>query len=341
MLPSKNEQEQPEIGGTQVPRTARKLFDMISKLYDNALDDRNIDITFRHAADGAQVNPCRTLFMQYALHPTLDNGRAIAERLQSVTTHRSGLGLLFVVAGDEPGKRFMLSRFPADEGVVAERGAGRQLTVQFLEQVFMKNAYTYKSVIYAGPLNQGAFWNGKAVDKQINSNRELSNYWISDFLDSELSTTGAAGTKRLAVALRQAIREADNAEVRSELMAVVQLARGESGRTTSAERLAERFHLSEEAVDLFRGGLPRPELFEESFRFSREEFEKHVAFRSVELDTGVVLTADAARFDELIEQREVDQLRRGRDVDVAGAGTLMRFTTEGRVVDERLRKTVR
>ena len=124
----------------------------------------------------------------------------------------------------------------------------------------MKNAHAYKSVVYAGPLNQSAFWNGKAVDKQINSSKELSNYWISDFLDSELSTTGAAGTKRLAVAFRLALRKADDPEVRSELMAAVQLARGESGRTTSVQRLAERFNLSEEAVDLLREGF-RPELF--------------------------------------------------------------------------------
>jgi hypothetical protein len=341
VLPSKRKQTQPEIGGTQVPRTATKLFDMISKLYTNALNDCDIDITFRHAEDGAQVNPCRTIFMQYAAHPTMANGRAIAERMQSVTTHRSGLGLLFVVAGDEPAKRFMLSRFPADEGVVAERGAGQQLNVQFLEQVFMKNAHAYKSVVYGGPLNQGAFWNGKAVDKQINSNKELSAYWISEFLDSELSTTGAAGTKRLAVAFRQAIRATDDPEVRSELMAAVQLVRGENGRTTSVERVAERLNLSDEAVELLRDKLPRPELFEETFRFSREEFDQHVAFRSVELDTGVILTADNSTFDELVEQREVTDRRRGVGDDVAGAGAMMRFTTEGRVVDERLRKTVR
>lgn len=324
-----------------VSRSAAKLYDMISKLYNNALDECDIDITFRHAEDGAQVNPCRTLFMNYAAHPTIDNGRAIAERLQSVTTHRSGLGLLFVVAGDEPGKRFMLSRFPADEGVVAERRPGRQLDVQFLEQVFMKNAHAYKSVVYAGPLNQGAFWNGKAVDKQINSSKELSNYWISEFLDSELSTTGAAGTKRLAVAFRQALRKADDPEVKSELMAAVQLARRENGRTTSVQRLAERFNLSDEAVDLLRDELPCPELFEENFRFSREEFDHHVAFRSVELNTGVILTADNSMFDELIEQREVADRRRGGDAERPDSGALMRFTTEGRIVDERLRKAVR
>jgi len=338
--PSKSESKQPEIGGTQVARTAGKLYDMISKLYDNALNECNIDITFRHADDGTQVNDCRTLFMNYAGDPTIEHGRAIAARLQAVTTHRSGLGLLFVVAGTEPGRRFMLSRFPADEGVVAERGAGRQLTVQFLEQVFMKNAHAYKSVVYGGPLNQGSFWSGRAVDKQINSNRELSDYWISDFLNSDLSTTGAAGTKRLAVALRGAMRKATDLDVKSELLSAAQLARAEDGRMTSAAQIAERFGLSGDAVELLRDELPRRELYDEAFRFSREEFDQHVAFRSVELDNGAILTAEDARFDEVFDQREVAPDRRSGAV-ASPAGTRMRFSTEGQVVNEQLRKTAR
>src|SRR5947209_2649573 len=201
----------------------------------------------------------------------------------------------------------------------------------------MKNAHAYKSVVYAGPLNQGSFWSGKAVDKQINSSKELSNYWISDFLASDLSTTGAAGSKRLAVALRSAMRKADDVEVKAELLSAVQLVRGENGRTTSAAQVAERLNLSETATDLLRNELPRPELFDERFRFSREEFDQHVAFRSVELSNGAILTAENSRFDEVFEQREVAD-RRG----VAGTTrTRMRFSTEGEVVNEQLRKTAR
>ncbi len=44
------------------------------------------------------------------------------------------------------------------------------------------------------------------VDRQINAgSKAMADYWISDFLLSEFATTPAAGTKRLATALRDAI----------------------------------------------------------------------------------------------------------------------------------------
>ena len=46
------------------------------------------------------------------------------------------------------------------------------------------------------------------MDKQLNSpGGQLSDYWIGDFLLSEFSVTPAAGTRRLALALRDAARE--------------------------------------------------------------------------------------------------------------------------------------
>jgi hypothetical protein len=78
-------------------------------------------------------------------HTTLVRGRRIAARLQNVTTHRSGLGLLFLITGTEGlESKIIISRFPADEGILAE--ANREaLTVEFLERIFVKNARAYKA----------------------------------------------------------------------------------------------------------------------------------------------------------------------------------------------------
>src|ERR1041384_7754219 len=132
---------------------------------------------------------------------TIPRGRLIANRLQAVSTHRSGLGLLFLMKGDVNGEhRLVISRFPADQGVIAEEHAER-LSVEFVERVFMKSAKAYKSVMYSAETPEDGYWQGRAVYLQISGPRELSDYWIREFLISELRTTGPAGTKRLAIAI--------------------------------------------------------------------------------------------------------------------------------------------
>jgi hypothetical protein len=51
--------------------------------------------------NGIQQNDCRDLICKYMNGPTLARGRAIAERLEKYTDGRSGLGLLFLIAGKE------------------------------------------------------------------------------------------------------------------------------------------------------------------------------------------------------------------------------------------------
>lgn len=322
--PGKKDKDQLAISGVAVPRRDM-VFNMLSRLYDDADRECNIEIMFRHSADGRQENPCRDLMLAYVAEPTVPNGRALAERLQEVTTHRSGLGLLFLAVGDEPGKLLMVSRFPADQGVVAEEHAQR-LEIAFLDRVFMKNAHTYKSALYAGPVASGGFWHGLAVDKQITAQRELSNYWIWEFLESDLATTGPAGTKRLAVALREAIKKRTTTPAaRDELLAAARLMRGYDGRVVSAQGLAGNLGLSSEAVEAVELQVPRPEMLLEQFNFDRSEFDKHVKYRSIELDNGAVLTAENARFDEIFQKDPVS------DKEAV-------YSTKGSVVEERLRK---
>lgn len=325
--PGKRAEQQPEINGARVPLKG-KLFTMLEALYGRAETDCNIDIVFRPRADGRQDNECRASLLGYLRDPSLDNGRAIAARLQAVTTNRSGLGLLFVISGrDNRTNRLVLARFPADQGIVAHERA-HKLDIEFLERVFMKTAHAYKSVTYKGMSLDGGFWDGRAVDKQIDGPRELSHYWISEFLESELRSTPAAGTKRLAVALRQAIRGSENPEVREELVSAARLMRGLDGRRVSPGTLTEAFGISPIGCQVLRAALPRQDLFTETFQFDAAEFEKHVLYRSVELDNGALLTGVNEAFDTIFH-RETAGVADGR----------VRYSTEGRVVNQQLRQT--
>jgi hypothetical protein len=324
--PSKHVKEQPGIGGTSVGSTGR-LFDMLKELYDKSDAECNFEISFNHNAAGEQQNDCRDLLVAYARTPSLSAGRALAERLQGFTNQKSGLGLLFIIAGKQGREtKLLISRFPADSGILAEEDE-QALSVQFLEKVFMKNSHAYKAALYRGTSFSSQFWDGNAVDKQINSSiLTISNYWIRDFLASDFRTTAAAGTRRLAVALRTAMKKTNDLSVKAEITAGAQLASSITGRATSIQDFVTRFGLSDAAKEVIKSELRNEQLFTERFTFSKAEFAKHIAFRSVELSNGGILTAEADAFDNVFERHDVD-----------AQAQVVRYVTQGRIVDERLK----
>jgi hypothetical protein len=326
--PASGEDSAPASSGSPVPLSG-KLFDMLRDLFDGADRARDIGIVFRTEPGKPQSNPCRELFLSYLHKPSMKPAKAIADRLQLASTHRSGLGLLFLVAGDEgQKKKLLVARFPADSGIIAEEKSTR-LNLTFMERVFMKNAHAYKSASFITPDLTGGMWEGVAVDRQIDGPRELSQYWIDSFLGSDLRSTPMAGTKRLAVALRQATASTHNASVRTELIAVSQLLPSSNGRRISPESLCQNMNLSPAAAAALREALPRPELFFDKFEFVTEEYQLHIHYRAVELDNGARMIAENARFDDIFISEPS-----------AVAEGSVRYVTQGKVVSQRLRKDV-
>lgn len=322
--PAKGADSQPEIRGTKL-NAGDNLHAMLGRVFDRAADECDIGIIFQPDSDGSQTNPCRDELLTHAFEPELESGLVVAQRLQSVTTHRSGLGLLFLLVGQVNGRhRLVLSRFPADQGVIAEEQRGA-LSVKFLERVFMKSAKAYKSAVYQTDSRQRGFWQGSAIDRQISGTREVSDYWVREFLVSELTTTPALGTKRLATAVRTAITKAEDLDVRQELVAAATLLRSNQGKTLSARTMLERIGVGEEGLDLVVDAFPRQELLDESFAFDADEFDRQIRYRALELDNGALMIADDRQFDEVFNVESLDD-----DEQV-------QVTTEGRIVDERLR----
>lgn len=325
--PGKNAADVPPLSGTRVTRSdAAGLVKMLEDVYAKADAECTIDISFNRAADGTQQNDCRDLIMAYAQHRRIDDGRALALRLQGVTTNRSRLGLLFLMAGEEgQNVKLVVSRFPADSGVLAEQSAGN-LSVQFLERIFMKSAFAYKSAVYRDRLASTSFWTGKAIDRQSSSGAiAISDYWIKDFLASDFRTTSVAGTRRLADALRTATADSADVTVKAALIAAAQLARGLDGKTTSIADFMTTFALSGSAQEVLRRQVRNPALLSEQFRVDASEFERRLPLRTIQLDNGGILTAPAPKFDEVFTRETVADGRQ-------------RFATEGRVVDEVLRR---
>jgi hypothetical protein len=315
-----------QINGTAVPLRER-LFDLLDGIYSRSEQECDIDIIFKPTDGGVQQNDCRDLICAYLTDSTLVNGRAIAERLETQTDKRSGLGLLFLISGREGrDHKIVISRFPTDSAILVEENP-RTLDVEFLERVFMKNRTSYKAVMYRDSSLRGGIWSGKAIDKQISLAGESSDYWIADFLLSAFKVTPAQGTRRLGMALREAAKKSD-IDVKQEIIAAATLA-GRLGRQAmSINDFEQRFNLSPAAREAVGKELKSPRLADERFEFVAAEFNDLLAFRSKELSNGAMLTAPSANFDDVFHEQTVDE-----------ATHEVKITTQGTVVNDKLKPT--
>jgi hypothetical protein len=323
--PKKGKDDPGQVNGAAV-RMSGKMFELLKSIYEKSDQECDVGITFLPAA-GVQQNECRDLIVAYLDDPNIANGRALATRLELHTDGRSGMGLLFLIAGKEGADhKIVISRFPTDHAIYVDEDPGK-FAVEFLERVFMKNKTSYKAVNYRDTSLRNGIWNGNAIDRQINtSSIEVSNYWIADFLASQMTTTAAAGTKRLAVAVRNAAQKA-GLDIKQEIIAAATLAPGLGGQRTSINDFANRYNLSDAAKAAISSELRNPRLAQESFLFDAAEFRKLVAFKAVELSNGVTLTAPSNTFEDVVRQHDAPNGE-------------VRFETQGTIVNERLKSQV-
>jgi len=315
--------------GAEVTNKDKKLFSLLTGIYDNSDRECDIEIAFKKAPDGKQNNPCRDLLTSYIEQPNLPRARKLASRLEAVTTKRSGLGLLFLICGTDGAKRrCVISRFPADTGILAEYKK-KALSIAFLERVFMKNSHKYKAALYEHSSIESGFWKGRAVDKQVYGHGiRISDYWIEEFLDSEFLTTAAAGTKRLAVALRDAARKSEDVNVKSEIAAAVTLAGKLAGRRINIDQFCVESGLTNRSINAVKREIDFPALLQDNFKFDLNEFRAQVPFRTMELDNGALLTADADEFTKIFETEVLNKAKR-----------TVKVTTRGAITDEKIGKS--
>jgi hypothetical protein len=324
--PGKNLAKLPDNLGTVLPLSG-KLYEMLDQVYKRSDQECNIPIRFLPDGDGSQRNEVRDLIISYLKCPDINTGMNIANRLCQFTTNIPGLGLLFIIIGIESNNRkILLSRFPAEKGILAE-AQEHGLRVEFIERVFMKSTLRYKAALYSGSSLTTGFWSGFAIDKQLNtSNNEIADYWIREFLLSDFVTTSKAGTRRLAIAVREASKSTQSPSVKREVVSFGILISGLSGRPTSIKELTEKYGLSNEATAEITSHLEHEGLLHDKFVLDGDVFKSHAAFASVEFDNEGILLAPVDRFNECFQREVINQ-----------ESQIIRFSIEGQVVDERIR----
>ena len=324
--PGKNvdEKKRKAITGTEL-KLEGKLYEMFTGIFDETASSCTHAVSF--VSDNKQ-NDARDLIVSYAKGPTKKRGLKIAERLQGFTTKTPGIGLLFLVRGEKNGKiKTLLSRFPADVGILAEEEADG-LNVEYLEKVFMKNSKKYKAAVYEDKSPDTKYWKGKVGDLQITDDglRSISDYWVIDFLDSTCKTTPKSGSKRVAKMLRSAVKNANDPMVKAELVSAATLAPNLDGSKVSPSIIAKKLSLSKEAADAFEAEA-NEELWSEEFKFDSKSFRDVVSFETRELDNGAILTATSGDFDDIFTEEVLDK-----------ATGLRIYKTEGTPVDYRIKK---
>ena len=87
----------------------------------------------------------------------------------------------------------------------------------------------------------------------------------------------------------------------------------------------EQFGL-DDLRDVILKKLPKPSLGDNKFQFSTSEFEKHLPFQTIELDTGAIMTAPIEDFDKCFTHRKLEKDKH-------------HYEAEGWIINKRLRKS--
>jgi hypothetical protein len=326
IAPGKGLQSAPAISSKEIAIEKNKLSAMLATIFADEPGAHDFEITFSPMPDGTQVNECRNLMLAFQAIPTVATGLPIAQRLQAATDNRSGTGLFFLLSGTHGlKKRLVMSRFPTDQAIRADTTSG-SLDVEFLEEVFIKRLSSYKAALVEHQSPQDGFWIGTATDRQAGQSGEhISEYWLRDFLNADFSETPAQGTRRLATALKEALKANPSLSVKSEIAHASSLATAVfKDRSLSIKGFCDHFGLSQAAQDTIKTALPKSSLFGKNFMFDPNQFRLVAPFRTVEMNTGAILTAPNDDFEKIFQQTNS-----GDDVE---------YTTRGKINDQRLAK---
>lgn len=325
LVPPMRNRDTQTLMGTDVPMEG-ELYRLISEVFQNSVRECNIPIAF---CSDNQNNETRNDILALFRNPCVDEAVSLFTRLALVTSGVSGTALCFSIVGQINGNEVLfLARFPASEGLRTQITKD-QFQVEVVD-IFLKSSKAYKAALYRDSSLESGFWTGMAVDKQVSEQgKDLSEYWIRDFLQSELLMTSKSGTAMISKTLRKAMDGSKDLQGKQQLINLSTLLPNFDGQHISMGDVCRRLAVPVEVREVLKANLEHPRLFDEVFEFSLDEYSKHSVFRSVYLDQGAILTAASSNFDECFNAEIVNS-----DENIS------RYSTTGKVIDIKVRKRV-
>jgi len=308
---------------------SNKLFVKLTELFKNSEKECDIQIRFVPKT-GKQDNDVRDLIVKICKKFTLENCEPLVKSLTRLTDKKIKEGLLFFIyAKEHTDMKLLIARFPSEEGITVKHDNGKYV-FEVIDDVFLKNSRKYKAVYYQSKLVKlDNFWTGYAVDKQINDSnvKEVSDYWVKDFLQSELKLNSNRGSIMLAKAVRKTITETIDNEVKEELIGVTPLVKNINTKALTIRSFFDKMNLSLKTKNEVLTRIDNPGLCEISFQFSSEKFAENCNYLIKILDTGAIAMAPTVDFSTIWNE------------EAAEDGNV-RYSTEGKNIKIKVRNSI-
>ncbi len=298
------------------------------KIFDESLSNCKIEIIFK--SNDSQENEFRKLLLELLNKTTENEKKEIADklstRLAKITDNRNGTGLFVIIEGKKAeSTRIILNRFREDE-VVYSNVNGSELTVQLLKQAFSKKSRYYKLAVFEDNLTDRSFWKGFAIDKQktTGSAKEISDYWIKDFLICEPSVNSIQGTKSLSKIIKSVLSSSDKIEEKELIISGILALKNRDNQYTSIESFCDTY-LNEELKQRIMYELNDNYTFQSTFEIDSDTYIKELGNKITALESGVIVTAPTFLYDQYVDEEDL------------GEG-ITQLTVKGRVKDKKLSK---
>jgi hypothetical protein len=300
-----------------------KLFSLLQRISDSFEISNKIPIMFQSTN---KQNSTRNLMIGF-LNDDAEAIQNIFQTLSQCTPISSGRALCFIFIYKINCKsRLCIIRMPVTTDAASAKIVSGNLDIDIAEDIYVKSEKSYKAVVYEY-IDQNKFtWEGFVIDKQFSSKEdETASYWIKKFLLSDLSLTGTAGTRQIAIALKTALKETKDNLTKIQLASFATFLFNYVGKIVEIKKLYNAFGLSPQIQAQLK--YANPAILNTSFELKGDVLEKEISFKSVYLDNGAIISAESKSFDKCFEIELLE-------------GQRSKFTTVGTVNDVKYRARV-
>jgi hypothetical protein len=293
-----------------------KLFSLLGKIAESFVRSNKIEIIFQSKN---QHNVMRELFIRY-LKDDKKSIQEIFRILADSTPIASGKALCFIFIYSFNDKQHLcIIRMPVTTEAASATINSGNLDINIAEDIYIKSAKSYKSVVFEYKNEDDFTWEGFAIDKQLSTKEdEVANYWIEKFLHSELSLKSVAGTRQLSQALKIAIKSACGTETKTQISSFFTFLLNHTGEKIVINDLFDKFGLPENTCKLFKFG--NNNILHTPFELNSGILNKEMPYKSVHLDNGAIISAETEAFDNCFFSEPVEH---GKN----------KYTTTGSITD--------
>ncbi len=328
--PNKNEEDSNIFITSKLLDSKNSALNYFIKIFDTAISSCKIEVIFK--SNDSQENEIRNLLLEL-LNKTLKTEKKIvadkfSKKLSKLTDNRNGTGLFVIIEGKKADTtRIIFNRFREDE-VVFSDVKNDELTVQLLSQAFSKKSRYYKLAVYEDQMSNRSFWKGFAIDKQktTGSAKEISDYWIKDFLMCEPAVNSIQGTKSLSKIIRSILRKSDSIPEKELIISGILALKNRDDQYISVESFCDSY-LNSSLKERIKHELNDNYTFQSTFELDNETYTKELGSKITALESGVIVTAPTFLYDQFVSEVELD-------------GGLTELTIKGKVIDKKLSKAV-